>query len=115
MIDIQSKFTGLISIFIGKAQNLGYKLTFGEAWRPPEMAEIYAKEGKGISKSLHTERLAVDFNAFVDNEYLDGGKPEHIPHLLKLGETWESLGGSWGGRFEMKDYNHYSLEYQGIR
>lgn len=115
MIEIQSKFTGMIAIFIEQSQSLGYKLTFGEAWRPPEMAEIYAKEGKGISKSLHTERLAVDFNAFFENEYLDGSKSDHIPHLTKLGNLWESQGGSWGGRFDIKDYNHYSLEYEGIR
>lgn len=117
MIEIQDKFTGLIGILINKVHNFGYRLTFGEAWRPPEMAKIYAEEGKGIVKSLHTERLAVDFNAFLGDEYLDGSKPEHIPHLLKLGELWESLDPNctWGGRFAMKDYNHYSYQHYGIK
>jgi len=30
-----------------------------------------------------------------------------------LGEYWESIGGSWGGRFG--DGNHYSLKYKGRR
>src|SRR5271170_8441904 len=117
MIEIQSKFTGLIAVFIQKSQSLGYKLTFGEAYRPPEMAKIDAEEGKGIVKSLHTERLAVDFNAFINDEYLDGSKSEHLPHLTKLGETWESIdkNNAWGGRFTTRDYNHYSYCYDGIR
>jgi hypothetical protein len=30
-----------------------------------------------------------------------------------LGLKWESMGGSWGGRFN--DGNHYSLEHEGRR
>jgi hypothetical protein len=30
-----------------------------------------------------------------------------------LGEFWEEMGGSWGGRFN--DGNHYSLEHNGRR
>lgn len=115
MVEKQSKFTSMIANFITTVINDGYQLTFGEAWRPPEMAQIYAKNGKGISKSLHISRLAVDLNAFFNGEYLDGSKPEHIQHLTNLGEKWESLGGSWGGRFTKKDYNHYSLADGGIQ
>jgi hypothetical protein len=28
-----------------------------------------------------------------------------------LGEQWEKMGGTWGGRFN--DGNHYSLEHEG--
>ncbi|HBJ0947911.1 TPA: M15 family metallopeptidase, partial [Escherichia coli] len=32
------------------------------------------------------------------------------------GEYWESLGGSWGGRFKSRpDGNHFSLEHNGVR
>lgn len=114
LIDIQSKFTLTIADFIQKVYQNNYKLTFGEAWRPPEMARIYAQEGKGIINSVHCLRLAVDLNAFYNGEYLDGSKDSHIPLLTKLGEIWESMGGSWGGRFHIKDYNHYSFEYNGV-
>lgn len=30
-----------------------------------------------------------------------------------LGEYWESIGGTWGGRFN--DGNHYSLEHNGVK
>ncbi|MGO3686517.1 MAG: M15 family metallopeptidase, partial [Proteus vulgaris] len=34
----------------------------------------------------------------------------------ELGEYWESLGGSWGGRFKTRpDGNHFSLEHNGVR
>lgn len=33
-----------------------------------------------------------------------------------LGQYWESLGGSWGGRFKSRpDGNHFSLEHDGVR
>lgn len=115
MVELQSKFTLSISEFIQDAYKINYIFTFGEAWRPPEMAKIYAQEGKGIINSVHCERLAVDLNAFYNGEYLDGSKDSHIPLLTKLGELWEAKGGCWGGRFERQDYNHYSFEYNGVK
>ena len=86
----------------------GYELSLGEAYRPPELAELYAKQGKGIKNSLHTQRLAIDLNLFRDGKYLSSTS-DHEP----LGVYWESLGGSWGGRFN--DGNHYSLEHEGVK
>ena len=64
MIDKQNTFTGMVAKLIVFAQSKGYKLTFGEAYRTPEQAKLNAKTGAGISNSLHTQRLAVDFNLF---------------------------------------------------
>ena len=36
-----------------------------------------------------------------------------IAETNELGEYWESIGGSWGGRFN--DGNHYSLEHNGVK
>lgn len=102
----QRLFTKMVGALIKWANDHGYELTFGEAWRTPEMAKLYAQQGKGIANSLHVDRLAVDFNLFKDGKYLDKTE-DHRP----LGEYWESIGGSWGGRF--KDGNHYSLEHDG--
>ncbi|ELR1854532.1 M15 family metallopeptidase, partial [Escherichia coli O22:H8] len=69
-----------------------------------------AKTGKGIRNSLHTLRLAVDFNLFINGEYqtdTDAYRP--------LGEYWESIGGTWGGRFSRADGNHFSLEHNGVK
>lgn len=107
----QQLFTVLIAQLIMFAQDKGMRLTFGEAYRTPEQAALNAKSGKGISNSLHTQRLAVDFNLFVNGEY-----KTRTEDYRALGEYWESLGGSWGGRFKTNpDGNHFSLEHNGVR
>jgi hypothetical protein len=50
----------------------------------------------------------MDLNLFVNGKYVTDGEA-HKP----LGEKWESMGGSWGGRFQ--DANHYSLEHDGFK
>ena len=97
----QSEFVRMIAKLIVKADELGYELTFGDAYRSPEVKY-------GHPRSLHRSRLAVDFNLFKDGKYLTSTEV-HKP----LGEYWESIGGSWGGRFN--DGNHYSLEHDGMK
>lgn len=83
----------------------GYSCTFGEAWRSPEQAEIYAKSGKGILDSLHCKRLAIDLNLFDNNGiYLD--KTESY---RTFGEYWMKLSPTnrWGGTFKRADGNHF--------
>lgn len=65
----QQLFTVMIANLIHFAEEKGYRLTFGEAYRTPEQAALNAKKGSGIANSLHTQRLAVDFNLFVNGEY----------------------------------------------
>ena len=88
----QSKFAHMVALLILHAEQLGYEVTFGDAW---------AKTGHKIN-SFHYARLAIDLNLFKKGRYLTS-TVSHTP----LGEYWESIGGSWGGRFE--DGNHYSL------
>lgn len=104
----QSLFVTLVAILIAEADERGYELTFGEAYRSKEEAARLAKLGLGIKNSLHTQRLAIDFNLFKDGKYLTSTKA-HQP----LGEFWELLNPlcRWGGRFG--DGNHYSLEHAG--
>lgn len=115
MVEKQSKFSSMVAMFIQRAIESGYMLTLGDAYRTPKEAAEEAAAGRGISNSLHCQRLAIDLNAFFNGKYLDGSEPWHIPHLEKLGKLWESLEGSWGGRFEKRDYNHYSLMHNGVR
>ncbi|HEB4063499.1 TPA: M15 family metallopeptidase [Escherichia coli] len=106
----QQLFAVMIAELIHWAQEHGYRLTFGEAYRTPEQAALNAKSGKGIRNSLHTLRLAVDFNLFINGKYqadTDAYRP--------LGEYWESIGGTWGGRFSRADGNHFSLEHNGMK
>lgn len=77
------------------AYSLGLELTLGDAY-----AETGHKAG-----SFHGKRLAIDLNLFnADGVYLET-TDAHQP----LGEYWESIGGTWGGRFNNPDGNHYSL------
>lgn len=102
----QSRFVLMISKLIQYAYANGYELTFGEAYRTPEQAALNAKSGKGIANSLHTDRLAIDFMLFKDGKYLTSTE-DYTP----LGLHWESLGGTWGGRFS--DGNHFSVAHGG--
>ena len=88
----QSYFVWMVAELIQYAKYNGYELTFGDAW-----AKTGHKEG-----SFHYKRLAIDLNLFKDGEYLTETKDHE-----QLGKFWESLGGTWGGRFN--DGNHYSL------
>ena len=101
-------FPPLVARLILKAEEMGYQLTFGEAWRPPETAALYAQQGKGIRNSLHIDKLALDLNLFKDGVYLS--KTED---WRPLGEWWEKQNSlcRWGGRFG--DGNHVSLEWMG--
>ena len=96
----QRKFTLMVANLIEYAYEQGYELTFGDAYRDPRVTY-------GHPNSLHRSRLACDFNLFKDGEYLTRTE-DHLP----LGEYWESVGGTWGGRFD--DGNHYSLKNNGM-
>jgi hypothetical protein len=99
----QSRFARMTAQLINHATILGYEITFAHAYRSQDEAKRL-----GFSKSLHCQRLAIDLNLFKNGRYLTSTKA-HTP----LGEYWESIGGSWGGRFN--DGNHYSLEHRGIK
>lgn len=89
-------------------QQPGLEVTMGDAWRSPEMAAVYAAQGKGIKRSLHIDRLAVDLNLYLHGVYQGDSEPYRI-----IGEYWESLDpkNRWGGRFTRQDGNHF--EYNG--
>ncbi len=110
---LQSVFAIRMARLILKANELGYEVTLGEAYRSPEEAARLVQESKvrAIKRSLHCDRLAIDLNLFKGGVFL----PATEDHRL-LGEWWESQSdtvatNAWGGRFS--DGNHYSVEYQG--
>lgn len=107
----QSIFVILVARLINYATGLGYELTFGEALRSPEEAARLAKLGVGLKGSLHTQKLAIDLNLFIDGKYQDTTGAHKI-----LGEWWEAQSREgytccWGGRFD--DGNHYSISHNG--
>jgi D-alanyl-D-alanine carboxypeptidase len=100
----------MVAELIQWANAQGYALTFGEAYRTPEQAAWDAAHGTGIKNSLHTLRLAVDFNLFVNGVYQTG-----VEAYRPLGNHWRSKGGSWGGDWTSGDANHFSLSYGGLK
>jgi hypothetical protein len=97
----QVRFVQMVGLLIAKADALGYELTLGDAYRDPRVSY-------GHQRSLHKQRLAIDLNLFQHGVFQEGTEA-HRP----LGEWWESVGGTWGGRF--KDGNHYSLAWGGMK
>lgn len=97
----QQIFTFNIARLIGHAQILEIGLTFGHAWRSLEEQKRLKSEGKSQTlKSKHLDRLAVDFNFFVNGELT------YDFHKIKpLGDYWESLHplNRWGGDFNGND------------
>ena len=105
----QRRFAKMVAALINKAHDLGYELTLVDAYRDPRLHGAFGeKKGYGAGRSCHKLRLAIDLNLFKDGKYLDRSE-DHKP----LGEWWESMGGTWGGRF--RDGNHYSLEHDGAK
>ena len=92
--DKQFRFMEMLGLLLLFARERGYTVTGGDLW---------AKSGhrKG---SFHYKRLAIDLNLFRNGIWLKSTEDHR-----ELGEFWESLGGTWGGRFARKDGNHYSL------
>ena len=103
----QRNFVRMVGLLIEHAYQQGYELTFGDAYRDPRLhGAVGEKKGYGAASSCHKLRLAVDFNLFKDGKWLQG-----TDDFKPLGEYWESIGGTWGGRFQ--DGNHFSVEHEG--
>lgn len=105
----QTRFAKMVPRLIDKAFSMGYEVTLGDAYRDPRVhGDMGVRKSYSHPRSAHKIRLAIDINLFRDGEYLEGSEAH-----MQLGEFWESIGGTWGGRFG--DGNHYSLEREGIK
>ena len=120
----QSKFASMVALLIQFAYEQGYEITFGDAWafnlwfaidiidkvikRFPATGQLlqpvrdFLREHSHSRNSFHYKRLAIDLNLFEDGRYLESTEAHRT-----LGMFWESLGGTWGGKFG--DGNHYSF------
>ena len=118
----QQLFTLDVARLIAKADELGIKLTFGEAFRTLDQQNLYFMGYKTVAEngglmlrkapvksktmqSNHLRRLAVDFNFFIA-----GVLTYDHPLLEQLGSYWESLDSKnrWGGHFtSFKDAPHF--------
>jgi hypothetical protein len=99
LLEKQFSFGRLLPGLLGAMLERGYTYTLGCA--------RCAKEGHHRPGSCHYQGLAVDINLFRDGVWLKDGKDHEQFHDL-----WES----WGGAKRINgDFNHYSLEHQGVK
>ena len=110
--DKQAEFALFIAMLIVWAHENGIPVMGAEWFRTPEQAEIYAKSGKGIRRSNHRLKLALDLFAVNDGKVTW----EHEPYR-KLGEKWKTMHplARWGGDFRGRDAVHFSFEHNGVR
>jgi hypothetical protein len=100
----QLKFCRMLAALLTRATELQLPLKLGCA---------LCQNPHHSRNSLHRDSLAIDLPmVWPDGRY--GVWTDYLP----LGEYWESLGGSWGGRFDLNgdgvakdDANHFSLQY----
>jgi hypothetical protein len=103
-VDRQDRFlTDMFSLYI-EAHRLGFKVTLGEGWRPQLTQDHYLATGKSKAPhSKHQDRLAIDFEFFLDGKWINGlPAKEAVKILAPLGKFWEDLriGNRWGGNFD---------------
>jgi len=115
LLQKQQLFSVMTAKLIEKASELGFGLTLGEAWRSDETANLMAQEGKGICKSDHRTRLAIDVNLIQNGNFLTD-----LESYRALGQWWTSQSTDeiefcWGGNFPKPDADHFSFENNGIR
>ena len=109
LLSKQQQFFFMLAALFNKAVELKLPLKVG--------CFLCNQEGHHSTHSLHHDSLAADLPLIWP-----GGKYGTWEDYRPLGEYWESLGGSWGGRFDLNgdgvakdDANHFSLAYGGRR
>lgn len=115
----QRRFTRSLPLLIQYINSQpGHEAVAGELERRAAEAELNARQGDGISNSLHKIRLAIDVHLFVDGVYQQTTEAH-----ARFGAFWKALGPDhrWGGDFKDKsgrpkpDGNHYSIEHNGVK
>ena len=105
----QFKFTRMLGHLILYAESEGLDITIREVQRFPERQRQLVAYGKSKTyKSKHLDSLAADIILFRDGEPIWNARDDDY---VKLGEKWEELGGTWGGRWDFSDGIHF--EYEG--
>ena len=106
-VDRQQTFTTNVAKLILYINSKGYACTFGETLRTKEMAQIYARTGKGIVDSNHLYKLAVDLNLFKNGVYLSDAKEyrQFANYWLTLNPFNES-----GYFWKSVDANHFEMD-----
>lgn len=106
----QAAFALDVSKLIKYIFDSSHSVTFADAYRSPEMAEIYAKDGRWTKDSQHCKRLAIDLNLFDFEGNCLTDKKSHE----EFGIYWEGLNpmNRWGRRWIKADCVHFERKEQ---
>lgn len=104
----QSRFWLMVSKLLQEAERLGTPLVVLEWLRSIErQKELIALKASKTMDSKHIQGLAVDV-CFLD-DLLDDGRLNYTADQYRaIGDFWEGLGGTWGGRFGVKPEQYNS-------
>jgi len=130
MVEEQWKFLQDIALLIQYANRIGVVLTAGEAYRTHDQQLLYyygktlrlengeielydAPKRSWTMRSRHLNRLAMDFNFFIDGKLV---YDEKNPKLIQLGEFWENLDemNEWGGFWSKPDTPHFQRNLDAV-
>ncbi len=102
----------IAQLIVWGREEAGIHVMGAEWFRPPELATLYAKQGKGIRNSNHTKKLALDMFVVENGRVTWRPQPYNI-----LGAQWKTMHPSarWGGDFISRDRVHFSFEHNGVR
>lgn len=89
----------------------GWEVTFSEGYVGDTDARDGDYDGPHMRNGAHYNKVALDINLFVDGAWITGSHPAWD----EIGEKWLSLHPlcRWGGTFHSKDWNHFSVFYNG--
>lgn len=88
-----------------------WEVTFAEGFVGDTDAKDGDHDGPHMKGGAHYNRIGQDLNLFVDGKWITGSDPAWD----EIGEKWRSLHPltRWGGDFNSRDWNHFSLFHAG--
>lgn len=118
----QSLFVRLLGQFTAYVTAKGWELTLADGsidpirkgnplWATEPGRVMTFRDVVHMEDGLHYERLAQDYNLFVDGVWKQGDCKE----WRELGAVWKALHplARWGGDFTEGDFNHVSVTHNG--
>ncbi|MDR2853123.1 MAG: M15 family metallopeptidase [Burkholderiaceae bacterium] len=111
----------LLMVYRIMKEKYGYDLALLEGYRSPErQAKLLALGGNvtraGANQSYHQYGLAADNAFYRDGKLVISEKDSWAMEGYRLyGETAESVGLVWGGRWSFKDYGHVEYHKPGFK
>jgi peptidoglycan LD-endopeptidase CwlK len=113
--------TRLLLVYKIMREQHGYEMALLEGYRSPERQNRLAQMGNNITnagafQSYHQYGLAAD-NAFLQNGkiVISEKDPWAMRGYQLYGETAESVGLTWGGRWKLMDLGHVEYHKPGFR